>query len=166
MSEIRPQFFLVRENDTIVPLIALDELPAEITISGVARTLGMADTGGMTSVGRVPSRGVIYVVNGVSESNEDRFFANGKVKGRFGNKKVSDDCPPSKKKRINRLGVVCRPVFLSMVTAERSIAPTGFAAAIACSNSRVCHSFMIQVHLLTHLLSFTSRLLVQAHYAR
>ncbi|EED17712.1 conserved hypothetical protein [Talaromyces stipitatus ATCC 10500] len=90
MSEIRPQFFLVRENDTIVPLIALDELPVEITINGIPRQLGMADTGGMTSVGKVPSRGVVYVVTGVSkdsgspEGKNDRF---GKGRGRYGDKK-------------------------------------------------------------------------------
>lgn len=96
MSEIRPQFFLVRENDTIVPLIALDELPADITIPGVSRTLGMADTGGMTSVGKVPSRGAVYVVNGVSEGKDDRFPAfNGKGKGRFGDKKVSSFVVPN-----------------------------------------------------------------------
>lgn len=90
MSEIRPQFFLVRENDTIVPLIALDELPADITISGVPRNLGMADTGGMTSVGKIPSRGAVYVVNGVPDCKDDRFAAfNGKGKGRSGDKKVS-----------------------------------------------------------------------------
>ncbi|GAM36425.1 hypothetical protein TCE0_018r05505 [Talaromyces pinophilus] len=88
MSEIRPQFFLVRENDTIVPLIALDELPADITIPGVARNLGMADTGGMTSVGKVPSRGAIYVVLSVPDGKDDRSPAfNGKGKGRSGNKK-------------------------------------------------------------------------------
>lgn len=91
MSEIRPQFFLVRENDAIVPLIALDELPANITIPGVSRNLGMADTGGMTSVGKISSRGAVYVVNGVSEGNDDRFPpSNGKGKGRFGDKKVSN----------------------------------------------------------------------------
>ncbi|PCG99590.1 Zinc finger, CCCH-type [Penicillium occitanis (nom. inval.)] len=88
MSDIRPQFFLVRENDTIVPLIALDELPADITIPGVARNLGMADTGGMTSVGKVPSRGAIYVVLSVPDGKDDRSPAfNGKCKGRSGNKK-------------------------------------------------------------------------------
>lgn len=99
MSEIRPQFFLVRENDTIVPLIALDELPADITIPGVPRNLGMADTGGMTSVGKVPSRGAVYVVNGASGASngkDDRFPSfNGKGKGRFGDKKVSNSIVPN-----------------------------------------------------------------------
>lgn len=96
MSEIRPQFFLVRENDTIVPLIALDELPADFTIPGVSRNLGMADTGGMTSVGKVPSRGAIYVVNSISEGKDDRFASlNGKGKGRFNDKKVSNSVAPN-----------------------------------------------------------------------
>ncbi|KAF3407799.1 hypothetical protein DPV78_001426 [Talaromyces pinophilus] len=139
MSDIRPQFFLVRENDTIVPLIALDELPADITIPGVARNLGMADTGGMTSVGKVPSRGAIYVVLSVPDGKDDRSPAfNGKGKGRSGNKKVSDSVVTNHTNSANWFGIIRKLASLSIATAERFTVPSGFATANACSNSKVC----------------------------
>lgn len=97
MSEIRPQFFVVRENNSITPLIALDELPNEIRIQGVPRNLSLAETGGMTNVGTRPARGVYYIVNGphcsvgITEAKNDSFALtpfNGKAKGRSNEKKV------------------------------------------------------------------------------
>ncbi|OKL64037.1 hypothetical protein UA08_00598 [Talaromyces atroroseus] len=96
MSEIRPQFFLVRENNAITPLIALDELPNEISIHGVPRNMNVSDTRGMTSVGTVPTRGVYYIVDGhhcsvgITEAKNDSFALTtfyGKGKGRHYDKK-------------------------------------------------------------------------------
>lgn len=83
MSEIKPRFFLVRPDkpDKPIALIAEDELPPGIIIHGLPQNFKMSDTGGMTSVGEVPSRGVIYSVT----IND---VAKGRV--RLGDKKVSN----------------------------------------------------------------------------
>ena len=64
-SPIRPQFFCARPNGTLTPLIALDELPAHISIRGVPRILSPSDTQGMTSLGTVNPRAQFYIVDGV-----------------------------------------------------------------------------------------------------
>jgi hypothetical protein len=101
MSEIRPQFFLVRENNNIIPLIALDELPNEISIHGVPRNMNVSETRGMTSVGTVPTRGVYYIVDGphysvgITEAKNDSFALNtlnGKGKIHPSDKKVGHVC--------------------------------------------------------------------------
>lgn len=65
-SPIRPQFFCSRPNGTLTPMIALDELPAHVTIRGVPRVLSPSETQGMTSLGTVSPRAQFYVVDGVS----------------------------------------------------------------------------------------------------
>jgi hypothetical protein len=51
-KQIKPQFFLTRQNGAIIPMIAMDELPIHVQIRGVSRNLcAMDDTAGMTSVG-------------------------------------------------------------------------------------------------------------------
>jgi hypothetical protein len=64
-ASLRPQYFLSRENGTITPLVAVDELPLHVLVRGVPRTLQAADTVGMTSLGTVQSRGQLYVVDGI-----------------------------------------------------------------------------------------------------
>lgn len=67
-SPIRPQFFCARPNGTLTPLIALDELPAHISVRGVPRVLSPSDTQGMTSLGTVNPRAQFYIVDGVPVS--------------------------------------------------------------------------------------------------
>ncbi|KAL2001726.1 hypothetical protein VTN02DRAFT_1338 [Thermoascus thermophilus] len=67
-SSIRPQFFCARPNGTLTPLIALDELPAHVSIRGVPRVLSPSDTQGMTSLGTVSPRAQFYIVDGVPVS--------------------------------------------------------------------------------------------------
>lgn len=64
-SPIRPQFFCSRPNGTMTPLIALDELPTNISIRGVHRHLSPHETAGMTSVGTAEHRSQLYIVDGV-----------------------------------------------------------------------------------------------------
>lgn len=64
-SPLRPQFFCSRPNGTLTPLIALDELPAHISIRGIPRTMSPGDTIGMTSLGTVLPRAHFYIVDGV-----------------------------------------------------------------------------------------------------
>lgn len=62
---LRPQYFITRQNGTMVPLVALDELPATISIRGVPRTLSPYDVAGMTGLGTFESQHRQYVVDGV-----------------------------------------------------------------------------------------------------
>ncbi|KAL6238131.1 hypothetical protein BDW75DRAFT_228144 [Aspergillus navahoensis] len=65
-SSLRPQFFCTRSNGTLTPLIAVDELPAHITIHGAPRVLSPNETQGMTSLGAVSTRGQFYSVEGAA----------------------------------------------------------------------------------------------------
>lgn len=57
MSEpLKPQFFVLRQNSSIVPLIAMDEVPHNIRVENVPRTMNIKDTTGMTNIGEYPSR--------------------------------------------------------------------------------------------------------------
>ena len=70
---LRPQFFLCRpQTNTIVPLIALDELPPTITIRGVPRALDLKDLTGMTGVGPVEPRHRTHIVEMPNESTASR----------------------------------------------------------------------------------------------
>lgn len=64
---LRPQLFVTRQNGTMVPLIAADELPSTISIRGVPRTLSPHDISGMTGVGTFDSRHRQYVIDGVNK---------------------------------------------------------------------------------------------------
>jgi hypothetical protein len=68
-SSLRPQFFCTRPNGTLTPLIAVDELPAHITIHGAPRVLSPNETQGMTSLGAVSTRGQFYSVEGATPAN-------------------------------------------------------------------------------------------------
>ncbi|KAF7165937.1 hypothetical protein CNMCM5623_009929 [Aspergillus felis] len=61
-SPLRPQFFCARPNGTLVPLVAVDELPIHINIRSAPRVLSPGDTQGMTSLGTVGPRCSFYVV--------------------------------------------------------------------------------------------------------
>jgi len=50
-SSPRPQYFVAREDGTLTPLIAVDELPETVQIAGVPATLSPAGTMNMTSLG-------------------------------------------------------------------------------------------------------------------
>jgi len=66
MAELlKPQFFVVRENNTIVPLIAMDELPPTVKIRSVPRTLELGDTQGMVNVGKFDARHEKHIVEGI-----------------------------------------------------------------------------------------------------
>ncbi|KAL8986495.1 MAG: hypothetical protein Q9205_000010 [Flavoplaca limonia] len=61
----RPHWFLVRPDNTITPLIAVDELPSNIRIVGIPAAMSLIDTKSMESVGvRERSTGT-YDVQGI-----------------------------------------------------------------------------------------------------
>ncbi|KAJ5942126.1 hypothetical protein N7516_002294 [Penicillium verrucosum] len=66
----RPQFFCTRPDGTLTPLIAVDELPINVTICGVSRTLNAGETQGMTSCGLATQRAEPWTVNGVPQSSD------------------------------------------------------------------------------------------------
>ncbi|KAL8820465.1 MAG: hypothetical protein Q9223_001326 [Gallowayella weberi] len=67
-SHPRPHWFLVRPDNTITPLIAVDELPPEVRIAGVPAVIPLVDTKSMESVGvRERSTGA-YVIELVTSS--------------------------------------------------------------------------------------------------
>ncbi|CAI7567802.1 unnamed protein product [Penicillium glandicola] len=66
----RPRFFCTRPDGTLTPLVAVDELPSNITISGVSRTLNAGETQGMTSCGLATQRPEPWSVDGVTQSSE------------------------------------------------------------------------------------------------
>ncbi|CAI7673849.1 unnamed protein product [Penicillium palitans] len=66
----RPQFFCTRPDGTLTPLVALDELPTNVTIRGVSRTLNAGETQGMTSCGLATQRAEPWSVNGVTQSSD------------------------------------------------------------------------------------------------
>ena len=61
---LRPQLFVTRQNGTMIPLVAVDELPSTMSIRGVPRTLSPHDISGMTGVGTFNSRHRQYVIDG------------------------------------------------------------------------------------------------------
>ncbi|KAL4872971.1 hypothetical protein BDV12DRAFT_209646 [Aspergillus spectabilis] len=65
-NALRAQFFCSRPDGTLTPLVAVDELPANISIRGVPRVLSPSETQGMTSLGSVDSRGQFFTIEGAA----------------------------------------------------------------------------------------------------
>lgn len=65
----RPHFFVTRVDGTKAPLIAVDELPRNVCIKGVPRTIDDAQTQGMMSLGLLPSNGHFYGIQEVQDSS-------------------------------------------------------------------------------------------------
>ena len=61
----RPAFFCARPDGAVTPMIAMDELPSNIHIRGVPRTLTPGETQGMTSCGVADVRAEPWVVDGL-----------------------------------------------------------------------------------------------------
>lgn len=57
-----PGYFLVRTTGEVVPLIAVDELPATIELVGVPRSLDLEETIGMLNLGLQRSTGGFYQI--------------------------------------------------------------------------------------------------------
>ena len=67
---LRPQLFVTRQNGTMVPLVAVDELPSTMSIRGVPRILSPHEISGMTGVGTFNSRHRQYVIDGLNRGYE------------------------------------------------------------------------------------------------
>lgn len=69
----RPGYFLVRQNGQVVPLIAADELPVEVTLDGISRTLEIDETVGMLNLGVVRSPDTTYrLVGNATKSTTEK----------------------------------------------------------------------------------------------
>jgi hypothetical protein len=75
IEPLRPQLFITRQNGTMVPLVAVDELPSTISIHSVPRTLSPHDVSGMTGVGTFNSRHRHYVVDSLNKGFETSSMA-------------------------------------------------------------------------------------------
>ncbi|KAJ9603520.1 hypothetical protein H2200_011706 [Cladophialophora chaetospira] len=72
-QQLKPQFFVTRQNGAMVPLIAMDELPLHVQIQGVSRTLSAFEVTGMTGVGLADSRHQFYVVESLNNTRQIPF---------------------------------------------------------------------------------------------
>ncbi|KIV82993.1 hypothetical protein PV11_05055 [Exophiala sideris] len=70
-NPLKPQYFITRQNGALVPLIAIDELPANVQVRGVPRSLTPFAIAGMTSLGLCESQHQFYVVEGVNNTKPD-----------------------------------------------------------------------------------------------
>ncbi|KAI4132851.1 MAG: hypothetical protein LQ347_002426, partial [Umbilicaria vellea] len=68
----RPRYFLVRNDGTLTPLVAVDELPRNIRIRGVPAVVSLADTQGMISLGVVARSECRYILERSSYSSPSR----------------------------------------------------------------------------------------------
>ena len=66
----RPQFFCTRPDGSLTPLVAVDELPANVTIHGAPRIITAGETQGMTSCGLATQRAEPWSVEGYPKSSE------------------------------------------------------------------------------------------------
>ncbi|KAJ5638066.1 hypothetical protein N7490_007945 [Penicillium lividum] len=66
-------FFCARPDGGLTPMIPLDELPVELSVRGIPRTITAAETQGMTSCGVATARSEPWVVDGATPTvlNED-----------------------------------------------------------------------------------------------
>jgi hypothetical protein len=67
-TQLKPQFFVTRQNGAMVPLIAMDELPLHVRIQGVPRTLDPFQIAGMQAAGAADSRHQFYVVESINNT--------------------------------------------------------------------------------------------------
>lgn len=67
-DSLRPQWFVTRQNGSMVPLVALDELPSTVAIQNVPRHLSPHDIQGMTGLGTHNTRHKHYAVDGKSST--------------------------------------------------------------------------------------------------
>ncbi|ETI24887.1 hypothetical protein G647_04257 [Cladophialophora carrionii CBS 160.54] len=72
-QQLKPQFFVTRQNGAMVPLIAMDELPIHVQVQGVSRTLNAFEIGGMTGVGLAEARHQFYVVESINNTKPISF---------------------------------------------------------------------------------------------
>ena len=68
----RPRYFLVRDDGTLTPLVAVDELPASIRILGVPAVLSYANTQGMVSLGVAARSERRYILESSTYSSPNR----------------------------------------------------------------------------------------------
>ena len=96
-ESLRPQHFITRQNGTMVPLVALDELPATVSLRGVPRTLSPYDVGGMTGLGTVDSQHRQYVVDRPRQGfqPEQKVVENGLLASKYANIATNSDLESS-----------------------------------------------------------------------
>lgn len=75
-----PEHFLVRTTGEVVPLIAVDELPAGIDLVGIPRSIGFEDTIGMLNLGLQRSKGSYYQIDSSQDMKIEHGSLNSKTK--------------------------------------------------------------------------------------
>jgi len=75
-----PGYFLVRPTGEVVPLVAVDELPSNIEIVGIPRSLDLEETIGMLNLGLQRSTGSCYRIVQTTEGMTQVSEAVGKAK--------------------------------------------------------------------------------------
>lgn len=75
-SSLKAQFYVIRNNGSFVPLIAMDELPTTVIVKDVPRVLEPRETSGMTSIGEYNSRHSHHSVEFVGAKGRDNFIRN------------------------------------------------------------------------------------------
>jgi hypothetical protein len=74
-----PGYFLVRTTGEVVPLVAVDELPPNIELVGVPRSLDLEETIGMLNLGLQRSNGGFYQIRPEHDSKTETYEAVGKA---------------------------------------------------------------------------------------
>ncbi|ERF68860.1 hypothetical protein EPUS_04512 [Endocarpon pusillum Z07020] len=94
---LRPQHFITRQNGTMVPLVALDELPATVSIRGVPRNLSAYDVAGMKCLGTVESQHRQYIVDGPRQGfqPEQKAVENGLLASKYATGATNNDLESS-----------------------------------------------------------------------
>lgn len=64
----RPQYFVSRNDGSLTPLVAVDELPSSIHIIGVPPVISQAETINMTSLGVKERTQIKYIVETIDSS--------------------------------------------------------------------------------------------------
>ena len=96
-ESLRPQHFITRQNGTMVPLIALDELPATVSLRGVPRKLSAYDVAGMKCLGTVESQHRQYIVDGPRQGfqPEQKAVENGLLASKYATGATNNDLESS-----------------------------------------------------------------------
>lgn len=118
-APLKPQFFVTRQNGALVPLIALDELPAHVQIRGVPRSLTAFDIAGMTPLGYCESRHQFYVVEGVNNTKSGQF--KGTLTPQIGTPQAVIDKTTLRKPSM--MSMTEKPTSMSIVSANTQTSP-------------------------------------------
>ncbi|EER24316.1 hypothetical protein CPC735_056860 [Coccidioides posadasii C735 delta SOWgp] len=150
-ASLRPRFFISRQDGSLTPLIAVDELPPLMSVRGVPRLLSQNDTQGMTSLGSANHRGQFYVIDCFTQGSGNANVIIGDNKALPAGPKASIGITSSQNSTIrphsylveSRMRLVTERSLLRIIptpgrkeTPRRNTALSGFAMASVTINSK------------------------------